>query len=281
MVTRRPVVPRPIVVGLLLAVVALVYLGIVAAGQTDEVTAASPGPAEQPALSTLAAQDAGGDRADEPRRPAAAADRSARDAAGGHEVFGDVDGLLLTVPHADPLSIAFHEASRPESLPIDPHGALEENDNATKYIAPADQDGPPYRILSSRGRSRPATSAVDIVVPDGARARSPVTGIVVEVRKYSLSGTLSDWRVVIEPDGRKDLHVVLIHLHEPRVAIGDRVTAGTSPIAVARRLPFASHVDYVLGESHPHVHLEVKPASAAPRLDPNAPAVLPESILQG
>jgi murein DD-endopeptidase MepM/ murein hydrolase activator NlpD len=277
---RRPAVPRPVLGGLVVVVVVLVYLGVVGARQaTDAPSAAASESAavaaavERPAL---APQDVPA------RQAATAADRSDRSGRAQDErIFGDVDGLRLTLPHASPLSIAFHEANRPEALAIDPVGELEANDNATRYIAPADQAGPAYRILSSRGRARPATSAVDIVMPDGSVAYAPVDGTVVEVKQYTLSGSLQDWRVVIQPDARKDLHVVLIHLHQPQVEVGDHVEAGGSAIGVARLLPFASHVDYVVGERHPHVHLEVKAATTAPRLDPNAPAVNPEVMAQG
>jgi hypothetical protein len=267
--TRRPVVPRPVVVVVLVVLVALTYLGVVASRQTSDLGAPAAGQEVGQVASTARTATA-------PRRAAApAADRSVRSGVVDRDVFGRVDTLDLHLPHEAPLAVAFHEATRPEALPIDPLGRLLANDNATKYVAPADQPGPEYRVLSSRGRGRPATSAVDIVLPGGARATAPVTGTVVDVREYALSGGVRDWRVVIEPDARKDLHVVVIHLHQPQVEVGDRVTAGSSPLAVVRQLPFSSHVDYVLGERHPHVHVEVKPATATPRIDPNAPAVEP------
>jgi hypothetical protein len=268
--TRRPAIPRPVLLALLTVVAALVYLGAIAANQTGEPLASGPGAVAASGRVAVAPP------AVPPRNAVTAADRSRRE---DRRVFGAVDGLELVLPHAEPLAIAFHEATRPEGLPLDPFGVLEANDNASRYVAPADADGPPYRVLSSRGRGRPATSAVDIVLPDGAMALAPVTGTVVDVRRYTLSGTLDDWRVVIEPAARPDLHLVMIHLHEPQVAVGDSVTAGTTPLAVARLLPFASHVDYTMGERHPHVHVEVKPATPPVPLDPNAPAVDPAAAL--
>jgi hypothetical protein len=289
--TRRPAIPRPVVVTLLVVVAALVYLGVVAAQQTADLTASggSPNPtapsqvvAEAPAEDRAAGPRAEVAQRDLARRPVTdRADRSARAVALGTPLFSRVDGLALHLPHREPIAVAFHEATRPEALALDPVGVLEANDNATKYIAPADADGPAYRVLFSRGRGRPATSAVDIAVPEGGRALAPVTGTVVDVRRYTLSRTVQDWRIVIEPAGRRDLQVVVIHLHEPAVAVGDRVTAGTTPLAVVRLLPFASHVDYVVGERHPHVHIEVKPATAEAPIDPNAPAVESVEILAG
>jgi hypothetical protein len=270
-VARRPLIPRWVVVVVATGIVAVLYLAVVASRQAEPSLAFMPAaPAADAAGQLHAAQRAG---VGLPLRPGAASvDRSRR----GGGTFAAVDGLALALPHPAPELVAFHEASRPEALPLDPVGRLTVNENPTKFTPGEDTAGPDYVVLSSRGRSRPATSAVDIVVPEGAFAAAPVTGRVVEVRQYDLYGRVRDWRVVIEPEDRPDLHVVLIHLHQPGVAPGDRVEAGVTPLAAARLLPFSSHVDGHLGARRPHVHLEVKPALAAAPLDPNAPALLPE-----
>jgi murein DD-endopeptidase MepM/ murein hydrolase activator NlpD len=268
--TRRPAIPRSLVVVLLAVVATLVYLGVAAAGQTDPLATVVAQPAAVP-------PDSAGGVAftDGPRRAEIQTARSARDGDVAARTFAEVDDLDLALPHDQPLAVAFHEATRPEALPLVPVGTLESNENPTKFTPAPDVDGPAYRVLSSRGRGRPATSAVDVVVPEGAVAGAPVSGEVVEVRQYALYGGLNDWRVVIAPDARPDLHVVMIHLHQPQVETGDRVTAG-STIGVVRLLPFTSHVDYSLAGRNPHVHLEVKPATAAAPLDPNEPAILLE-----
>jgi hypothetical protein len=115
---------------------------------------------------------------------------------------------------------------------------------------------------------------VDVALSADALVVAPVTGQVVEVLEYALYGKIRDWRIVIESADRPDLHVVLVHLDDPRVAAGDTVTAGETPLAVVRQLPFTSHVDYVTDEPHPpHTHIEVKPGTPAEPLDPNAPAM--------
>lgn len=261
---RRPVVSRGVVLALLGVILGVVWLGSVAVRQTDPRVALADVPAA-PAVALPPAQSVG-------PRLGASADRAERSGT-RTRVFAAVDGLFLDLVHADPVAIAFHEATQPEALPLDPIGTLEVNDNPTKFTPPEDVSGATYRVLSSRGRARPATSAVDVVVPDGAFAHAPVTGRVVEVREYVLYEKVRDWRVVIEPADRPDLQVVLIHLHQPRVAVGDLVTAGESPLAVVRLLPMTSHVDYVTERHLPHVHLEVKPAVPVDPADPNAPAL--------
>jgi murein DD-endopeptidase MepM/ murein hydrolase activator NlpD len=258
--TRRPAVPRSVLALLGVGLLAFTYVGVAAARQLPAGPAAQPG-------TVLAAAD--GER----ERPEGdAADRSSRSAPA--PAFAHADGVALALPHPDPLAVAFHEASKAEALALTPMGRLEANDNATKFDPPPDTaDGPAYHVLSSRGRGRPATSAVDIAVPNGEVVDALVTGEVVEVRQYTLYGGVQDWRVVIAPRDRPDLHVVMIHLHRPQVRVGEEVTAGQTTVALPRLLPFTSHVDYVLDAQVPHVHVEVKAATRATPLDPNAPAI--------
>lgn len=173
-------------------------------------------------------------------------------------VFADVRGLALRLPHPSPVLVAFHEASKPEALALDPVGHLLMDDNPGEFTPVLDKPGPAYQILSSRGRGRPATSAVDIVVSRGALITAPVSGRVVEVRKYPLYGRTLDWRVAIAPARHPGLQVVLIHLEQPRVAVGDEVVTSVTPLGTVRLLNFISQVDYVTNQHLPHTHIEVK-----------------------
>lgn len=267
-VTPRPLLPRRVVVLVVVLSLAAAYLAV----------AALYAGGESPAGRTPAGEGRPVGAAGDVRRDPVPTGRSGRVAsASGH--FATVEGLTLRLPHEAPLAVAFHEATRPEALALSPIGRLERNDNPRKFTPVGDRRGPAYHVLAPLGRGRPPTSAADVVVPDGARVHAPVNGTVVEVREYILYGSVRDWRVVIEPDAHPDLHVVVIHLEAPTVAPGDRVVAGSSPLASARLLPFASEVDDVLGEHRPHVHIEVKPATPPRPLDPNEPAVSPEERL--
>ena len=211
--------------------------------------------------------------ADVPARPAAGEQVSRSAARSTLAPFATLDGLNLRLPHRAPITVAFHEASQVAALEMLPLGTLLANDNATRFDPPKDMAGPEYRVLSSRGRAAPPTSAVDIVVPLGDAVVAPVDGTVTAVKEYPLYGRTRDWRVEITPAGRPDLTVIMIHLLKPQVEVGDTVTAGQSAIGVARLLPFDSHVDYVTEERHPHVHLEIKASVEPDSIDPNAPAL--------
>ncbi len=157
------------------------------------------------------------------------------------EVFAQVDGFDLHKP-SDALVLAgFHQASTPGSLAMEPVGDR-------------------TRVLPSRGRAYPRTSAVDLVLHDEEPVRAPVTGRVVTSEQYRLYNRHGDRRITIRPKGRSDLRVVVLHVEGTQVEVGDRVEGGETVIArTARRFPFRSQVDKETApEAWPHVHLEVK-----------------------
>jgi biotin carboxyl carrier protein len=156
------------------------------------------------------------------------------------EVFARVGDLALHLPAAAVVVTGFHQASTPGSVAMVPASG--------------------HRVLPSRGRGYPATSAVDVVLQDDERVRSPVSGTVTHVESYALYGRYPDRRVVIRPHADRDLRVVMLHVHGVQVEAGDEVEAGVTRIANrARRLPFRSQVDKVTApDAWPHVHYEVK-----------------------
>lgn len=172
-----------------------------------------------------------------------------------------MDEVELHLVSSSALLVGYHEASRSQALAFDPVGTIVANENPTKFDPPADDaDGVEYLVLSSRGRPQPATSAIDVVLPEGEAVRSPVDGEVVDVRPYRLYGSHDDTRIEIVPTARPDLRVVLIHVAGARVGVGDVVWAGETVLADhGNRFPFSSHIDrYLEPERHPHVHIEIK-----------------------
>lgn len=175
------------------------------------------------------------------------------------------DGLELRLPSDDPVVVGFHEASQSAALPMHPIGTIRDNANTTRFVAPPDrEDGAEYVVMSSRGRAPAATSAVDVVLRDDDPVLSPVDGTVTDVRAYHLYGKYPDHRIEITPLGRPGLRIVLIHVRDVSVAVGDTVEAGLTPLAAsANRFPFGSHIDrYTEPDRWPHVHMEVKRPAA-------------------
>lgn len=170
--------------------------------------------------------------------------------------------LPILLPAPDPVVVGFHEAATVSAIGVTPVGALTEDRNTTRtQLAEDVVGGTPYLVLTSRGRSAGPTSAIDVVMREGDPVLAPVTGTVVDVRSYLLYGAHQDLRIELVPDGRPDVRLVMIHIDGPRVAIGDRVVGGVTPVAATARLfSFGSHIDRETEpERFPHVHIELQP----------------------
>lgn len=180
--------------------------------------------------------------------------------------MAQVEGIELLVPAHDIVMVGYHEASYDDALRFAPVGRLAENENSTKFTAGVDDlSGLDYTVLSSRGRSQGATTAIDVVLAPGVNVIAPVSGTVTSVRPYELYGRHADTRIEIQPDGAPLLRVVLIHVAGVQVAEGDRVEAGRSVLAQeAAIFPFSSQVDrYTEPLRYGHVHIEIKPPGGA------------------
>ena len=197
--------------------------------------------------------------------PPPALGSSEPDAAGSSElaqelpVFAVAGGVPLRLPDARPVALAYHEASMPRTVVLRPRGSCTVCRNRGKFQPP--QVGPSdleYMVMDSRGRPKPATSAIDVVLHRADRVLSPVTGRVWSVRRYRLYGRYRDVRVAILPEGRRDRLVIVIHLREVGVRRGDQVIASQTVLGRARRFPFLSQVDRYVRGRFPHVHIEVK-----------------------
>jgi murein DD-endopeptidase MepM/ murein hydrolase activator NlpD len=177
---------------------------------------------------------------------------------GATQPFATVDGLTLRLPAQGPTTVAYHEAAKPEALPMKPLGRCARNVNRYKFDCPRTTSGPRYVVMSSRGRVHPATSAVDVAMSKRTPVVSPVSGRVFKIRPYWLYGKYRDYRISLIPQGRPDLAVVIIHLRRIAVRAGERVAGGTSVIGLPRHLSFHSQVNSYVGWGVSHIHLEVK-----------------------
>jgi hypothetical protein len=174
-------------------------------------------------------------------------------------VFATTGGLELQLVSPATLAVAFHEAAREGAVALTPRGGCAVCRNRAKFTPPPPSGrDPSYIVMDSRGRSAPATSAVDVVLPRRTPVLAPVTGTVRNVKGYRLYRRYPDIRVAIAPDADPRRRVVVIHLRGVTLQRGDRVVASTTVIGRVRSFPFRSQVDRYVRGSSPHVHIEVR-----------------------
>ena len=113
-------------------------------------------------------------------------------------------------------------------------------------------------------RARPGKpdTAADVGAKPGTTVISPVTGTVVKIKSYKLYGKWPDYEMHIQPDCLDNIDIVMIHLTEPSVKVGARVTAGVTPVAHVRKLSdkFTDQLEQYVKDGGDHVHLQVNNA---------------------
>lgn len=207
-------------------------------------------------------------------------------------LFASYRSLRLHLPVAEEAvtTLAFHQASSPVALHMDSlltemsvkavakskttalpakeatQGADVE---AAEYGAPTIYNGGAIRLWRSNRRGAPDTAA-DIGAKPGTVVLAPVSGTVIAVRAYKLYGKHADTEVHIKPDGWPEVDVVLIHISDVSVKVGDRVEGGITPVARVRRL--SQYVTHQLSDYTPdkgdHVHIQLNRMAVPGKIGP-------------
>ena len=110
-------------------------------------------------------------------------------------------------------------------------------------------------------RNRPGQpdTAADVGAKPGSAVISPVTGTVVKIKSYKLYGKWNDYEMHIVPDDHDNIDIVMIHIADPAVKVGQRVNAGVTRVGEVRKLSDKMTdqlAQYTKGGGD-HVHLQV------------------------
>lgn len=203
-------------------------------------------------------------------------------------VFASYRSLMLRLPvdPRDVTAVAFHQASGKEaihmtSLAKDANMALAAKNKAVaaSTLATAGSTvtttaletvwgGSVLRLWRSNRSGKPDTAA-DIGAEPGTDVYAPVTGTIVQVRAYKLYDKYDDYEIHIHPDGWPEVDVVLIHVDDVRVAVGERVASGISRIACVRKM--SDKINIQLGgytqNGGDHVHMQLNQIEVPGRLE--------------
>ena len=180
--------------------------------------------------------------------------------------------LHSPIAMADLTGILFHQASNEYALiistdlPEADYDTVEENstmrinhDQVGEEGAWADTEA--LHLWRDSDDTEMDTS-IDIGAYAETTVYSPVDGTVVLIRDYRLYDDLDDIEIHIQPKGRPDLDVVLIHTYDPLVSVGDTLQAGLTPISHVRDIE-KDLTDVQLGFFTPegvggnHTHVQV------------------------
>lgn len=184
--------------------------------------------------------------------------------------FAAVEDLALHLPSREHEGVIFSEADAVDMLPLAPVGEMVSNANPA-FDAVTSFEGPGYHVAEPLTGVRPATGLARILLAPGAEVLSPVTGKVVAVDEYSTADGGRDWRVVVLPATRQDLHVVIRRIDAPTVTVGQSVGVGQDVLGAVRASTARATDANPLGL--PSAWISVRPAFDPDIIDPHAPAV--------
>jgi hypothetical protein len=111
----------------------------------------------------------------------------------------------------------------------------------------------------------PEMSSVDVGALTGTEVYAPVSGTIVKIKTYSLFGLIDDYEVHIQSPEHPELDIVMLHIEDLSVQVGDRVYGGCTRIATVRDI--GSVIDNNLsnftasGDPGNHCHVQVNDAT--------------------
>lgn len=186
--------------------------------------------------------------------------------------FASVPSTSLKIAYPADISqviaVGFHEAENPKAYPLLPafQCLSDETTESIRQIISSSKQ-PVFLILGTRNRRQLANTAADIAVKQGTVINSPVDGEVTKVKTYYLYGKHLDSHVEITPVSEPGLRVVLIHIVDVAVNVGDKVKRGKTPIGKVHPLydKINSQINRYIPGKCDHVHVQVNPAEDSER----------------
>jgi len=186
-------------------------------------------------------------------------------------IFAAYRSLQLRLPVSVPTltEVGFHQAAYTYALHMTtPLVEADNSDTKDAHGTGRDADAQPTgadAVLQGKfirmWRSRPGNpdSATDVGAKPGSDVFSPVSGTVIKIKEYKLYGKYDDYEIHIQPKGWPTIDLVIIHVTDLSVAVGDEVVGGVTRIAAVRKL--SDRVNHQLrdytGDGGDHVHIQL------------------------
>jgi hypothetical protein len=152
---------------------------------------------------------------------------------------GSVD-VLLPVAQQVTTAIAFHAVDNPDAVAFTPVGDRLGGGDLGQKLADifAGGGGVKYYLMAGQGSGQsPSTAGLDVGAVPGSPIVSPVDGQVTAVKRYSILGRYPDVEIDIQLADDPSLLLLVSHVAQPKVQIGDPVQAGVSALGVVRGMP--------------------------------------------
>jgi len=149
---------------------------------------------------------------------------------------GDVD-IMLPVAIDEITAIGYHAAESTDSIAFTPQGERVSGGGLAQKLADWFAGGELAYYLMDEGADASATGALDVGAIPGAQVFSPVDGKVVGVEHTLISDRYKDVEIQIQAADDPTLVLVISHMAQPAVGLGDGVTQGETLLGSVRAYP--------------------------------------------
>lgn len=172
--------------------------------------------------------------------------------------------------------VAFHQASFRYTLPLSTHmpfldltkAAKQKGTKRDKSKQPQGMNVPLEGMALKfwrSGRHTAAMTAIDCGSKAGSLVYAPISGVVTKVCTYNYDNKCTDYEIHIQPTQYPNLEIVMIHVTDPYIVVGDQVTGGLTPVARVRDI--GKYVrnqlaTYTKGTGN-HVHIQLNDTTTA------------------
>ena len=169
-----------------------------------------------------------------------ASDASPGDA--GQVAVATVEGVEVVLPVARDVStaVAYHAVDYQNTVPFTPAGDRISGGGLGETLGDifAGGGGVQYYLMEgTSGQTSAATSGLDVGAVPGSPVVSPVDGKVVAVKPYKILGRYADVEIDIQLSRDPSLLLVVTHVAQTRVGLGDTVASGDTELGVVRGFP--------------------------------------------
>ena len=154
------------------------------------------------------------------------------EAVGEDLVVARLEGVdvLLPVPREVSTAVAYHSVDNANTVPFSPRGDRLSGGGLGQSLGDIFAGGGAiqyYLMDGNGGDVSSSTSGLDIGAVPGSAVTSPVNGKVVAIKKYSILGRYDDVEIDLQVADDPSLLMMITHVVQPKVEIGDVVRRAT------------------------------------------------------
>lgn len=148
--------------------------------------------------------------------------------------------ILLPVAREATTAVAFHPVDNRDAVAFSPVGERLGGGDLGQKLADMFAGGGDvqyYLMGGDGGEESPSTAGLDVGAVPGSPVLCPVDGRVSAIKEYRVLGRYRDWEIDIVLAADPSLLLVVTHLANPKVDIGDVVRRGTTALGSVRGFP--------------------------------------------